>query len=107
MWLEVLINGLIYTVVGVAIVFLALVVIMFGIKLVTAVVTSMEGKGKEKPAAPAAPVPAPVVKEPVAVNGVSPEVVAAITAAITMIMSAETAAGATPVSFRVKKIKRI
>lgn len=109
MWQDFL-NGLIYTLIGVATVFMALVIIMYGIKIVSAIVVSLEGKDKpvtkvDKPVV-VAPQPVVVAPAPAVSDEIAPEIVAAITAAISIIMS-DPGYGATPLGFRVKKIKRI
>ena len=97
---------------GLLVVFSALVVIIAFIWVMGKVMRAAENKKKfaEKPAAPKAPAaPAPAVKAPVAAapveetDGISDEVVAAISAAISAVMLAQ---GNTK-PFAIRSIKRV
>ena len=106
MW-QAFLDGLIYSLIGVAIVFFALIIIMFGVKLLNLIVQKIENKGNVETRSASTPVSKPAVaeKQPSS-DEIAPEIVAAITAAISIIMS-DPKCGASPLGFKVKKIKRI
>ncbi len=97
-------NGLVVTVIGIAIVFLGLTVLIGLIKIMTLIIEKMTGRKTQKAPAPA---PAPVKAEPAPVVEDLPEeedegqVVAAIMAAINCVMAGQTG------SFRVRRIRRV
>lgn len=90
--------GLSVALIGILVVFVGLCIIIFFIKVISLL---GGGKGKAKPSAPKAsaptiPTPAPIVDE-----GVTPDIIAAITAAISAVMAGGEG------GFRVRRVKRI
>ncbi len=97
-------NGLVVTLIGIAIVFLGLTILIGLIKVMTLVIEKMTGRKDKKAAAPA---PAPVKAEPAPAVEELPEeedegeVVAAIMAALSCVMGGQKG------SFRVRRIRRV
>ncbi len=96
-------TGLVTTLIGIAIVFLGLTVLIGLIKVMTLLIEKITARKKEKTAAPA---PAPVKTEPAPVVEELPEedegeVVAAIMAALSCVMGGQKG------SFRVRRIRRV
>ncbi len=98
--MEQLTFGLSVALIGILVVFSGLVIIIGFIKIVGIFGADRKRKPVENPAeavtAPAIPTPAPIVEE-----GVSPEIIAAITAAISAVMSQSEG------GFVVRRVKRV
>ena len=97
---EILLHGLEYTAIGMGTVFCVLIFISFCIMLMG---KALNAKPKAKAeAAAVSPEPAEAVEETVEEDGVSPEVVAAIMAAIQMKLDGEIGVG----GYRLRNIRR-
>ena len=96
-------NSLLVMVIGLAIVFLGLIIIVFLCQLMSAVVRNMEKKSEPVAAKPAAPAPAPVEKVEAVVVDDDDEIAAVIAAVVTAMGSNAEPKG----SFYVRSVRRV